>query len=109
MKCNSIKPIGNIKPLTALTKEKIKRSNYLSKMEMILYSTNLCYYSTRIIRNEIEVNNRNFILDELSKEVYRMHKLLNKQEFDNLENVMTKKEYKDNFKRFGITEKRLEH
>lgn len=109
MKCNSIKPIGNIKPLTALTKEKIKRSNYLSTMEMILYSTNLCYYSTRIIRNEIEVNNRNFILDELSKEVYRMHKLLNKKEFDNLENVMTKKEYKENFKRFGITEKRLKH
>jgi len=107
-RCN-LKPLATIKPLTPQTKIKVSRSKYLSSMEMLLYSSNLCYYSTRIIRNEIIVDNRDLILNQLEKEVLRMYKLLSKDDFYTLENAMTKKEQKENFKKFGITKKSLEH
>ncbi len=109
MNCNSLKPLATIKPLTPQNKPKLSRSKYLSSMEMLLYSSNLCYYSTRIIRNEVIVNNRDLILNQIEKEVYRMYKLLSNDDFYNLQNVMTKKEHRENFKKFGITKKSLEH
>ena len=70
MKCESIKPLPTrIKALKPLTKEKFKRGKYLNEIEMILYSTNLCYYSSRILRNEIIVDNREMLLNSLTKEM----------------------------------------
>ncbi len=110
MKLINIKPLPTrIKALKPLTKEKVKRGNYLSNMEMILYSTNLCYYSMRILRNEIIVNDREMILNSIMKETIRMSKILNTKDWYNIDTVLTQKEVKENFKRFGITKKSLEH
>lgn len=110
MKLINIKPLPTrIKALKPLTKEKVKRGNYLSNMEMILYSTNLCYYSMRILRNEIIVDNREMILNSIMKETIRMSKILNTKDWYNIDTVLTQKEVKENFKRFGITKKSLEH
>ncbi len=110
MKLNSIDPLPQrVTTLKPLTKEKVKRGNYLSNMEMILYSTNLCYYSMRILRNEIIVDNREMILNSIMKETIRMSKILNTKDWYNIDTVLTQKEVKENFKRFGITKKSLEH
>ena len=110
MKLINIKPLPTrIKALKPLTKEKVKRGNYLSNMEMILYSTNLCYYSMRILRNEIIVNDREMILNSIMKETIRMSKILNTKDWYNIDTVLTQKEVNENFKRFGITKKSLEH
>lgn len=110
MKCESIKPLPTrIKALKPLTKEKFKRGKYLSQIEMILYSTNLCYYSTRILRNEIIVNNREMILNSLMMEIYRIYKMLCSDNWYNLDTALTQKEVNENFKLFRITKKSLEH
>ena len=110
MKLNSIDPLPQrVTTLKPLIKKKVKRGNYLSNMEMILYSTNLCYYSMRILRNEIIVNDREMILNSIMKETIRMSKILNTKDWYNIDTVLTQKEVKENFKRFGITKKSLEH
>ncbi|MCT7498432.1 hypothetical protein [Aliarcobacter cryaerophilus] len=109
MKFESIKPLTRIKALKPLTKEKFKRGKYLNEIEMILYSTNLCYYSSRILRNEIIVNNREIILNNLMMEIYRIYKILCNENWYNLDTALTQKEVNENFKLFGITKKSLEH
>jgi hypothetical protein len=110
MKLNSLKSLPTTAKLKPLTKEKVKRGKYLSEIEMILYSTNLCYYSTKIIYDEIKVKNKDEVLNSITKEMYRIHKILcDKEDWYNLENALTKKEHKENFKRFGITKKSLKY
>ena len=110
MKCESIKPLPTrIKALKPLTKEKFKRGKYLNEIEMILYSTNLCYYASRILHNEILVNNREKILNSLMIEIYRIYKILCNENWYNLDTALTQKEVNENFKLFGITKKSLEH
>lgn len=110
MKCESIKPLPTrIKALKPLTKERFKRGKYLSQIEMILYSTNLCYYASRILHNEIIVNNREIILNSLMMEIYRIYKILCNENWYNLNTALTQKEVNENFKLFGITKKSLEH
>ena len=72
MKCESIKPLPTrIKALKPLTKEKFKRGKYLNEIEMILYSTNLCYYASRILHNEIIVNIADIHADAVHREGHR--------------------------------------
>lgn len=109
MKLTSLKSLSKTKPLKPLIKQKkTNRSKYLSELEMIMYSTNLCYYSTKIIYDEIKISNRDEVLHSITKELLRINKILsNKKDWYNLENALTKKEHKENFKRFGITKNRL--
>ena len=76
---------------------------------MILYSTNLCYYASRILRNEINSTHREHILNILFAEVYRMNVILSKKDWYSLEDTLTQKEVNEKFKLFGITKKSLEH
>ena len=110
MKFESIKPLPTrIKALKPLTKEKFKRGKYLNEIEMILYSTNLCYYASRILHNEIIVNNREIILNSLMMEIYRIYKILCNENWYTFDTALTQKEVNENFKIFGITKKSLEH
>ena len=109
MKYESITPLSRIEALKPLIKEKFKRAKYLNEIEMILYSTNLCYYSSRILRNEIIVDNREMLLNSLTKEILRIYKILCNEEWYNLNTALTQKEVNKNFKLFGITKKSLEH
>ena len=109
MKLISLKPLSTTATLTQLTKERFKRGKYLNEIEMILYSTNLCYYASRILHNEIIIDNREMILNSLMKETYRIYKILSCNNWYNLDTVLTQKEVNENFKIFGITKKSLEH
>jgi ribosome biogenesis protein Nip4 len=108
MKLNNIKPlskrVGIIKPLK---KEKTVRVKYLSSIEMILYSADLCYYSTMIIRNQIKKKNKYKILYAIEKEVHRMYKIISRDDWYSTEDILTKKELNENFKKFGIRKKDL--
>jgi len=77
---------------------------------MILYSTNLCYFTTKIIYNQIKVKNKEEVLTHLKKEIARVRKIISDDEFFiNSDNYLTKKQHKENFKKFGITPKKIEH
>ena len=110
MKLTNLKPLSQTVILKPLTKERVKGGKYLSQIEMILYSTNLCYYSTKIINYEIKVKNKDEALKNITKEIYRIHKIFcDKDDWYNLDTALTKKEHKENFKRFGIAKKRLKY
>lgn len=110
MKLINLKPLSTTATLKSLTRQKQpNRSKYLSELEMIMYSTNLCYYSTKIIYDEIRVKNKDEVLNHLTKEMYRIHKILCDKDWYNLDTALTQKEVNENFKLFGITKKRLEH
>lgn len=110
MKLINLKPLSTTATLKPLIKQKKpNRSKYLSELEMIMYSTNLCYYSTKIIYDEIRVKNKDEVLNHITKEMYRIHKILCDKDWYNLDTALTQKEVNENFKLFGITKKRLEH
>ena len=110
MKLINLKPLSTKATLKPLIKQKKpNRSKYLSELEMIMYSTNLCYYSTKIIYDEIRVKNKDEVLNHITKEMYRIHKILCDKDWYNLDTALTQKEVNENFKLFGITKKRLEH
>lgn len=109
MKLISLKSLSQTKPLKPLIKQKKpNRSRYLSELEMIMYSTNLCYFSTKLYYDEIKISNRDEALHSITRELLRINKIFsNKNDWYNLENALTKKEHKENFKRFGITKRSL--
>lgn len=104
-----LKSVGRLSTIQKLTKESLTKSKYLSQIDMILYSTNLCYYSSRIIRNEIKVKNSDEVLSNVTKEIMRIYNILRQDDYYTVENILTKKQHKENFKKFGITKKKLEH
>lgn len=107
MKLNKIKPLKQLAPLQGLKKEKKPRlENYLNEIEVILYSTNLCLYASRILNNEIKVNNRDYILCLLDREMIKLNRLLSKRNFL-LESEYTKKNTKEFFKKVGLKQKHL--
>ena len=113
MKSNFFQPLQELKPLKRLKplkQEKRERLPRLSSIEMILYSTNLCYFATRIINHQIKVKNEVEVLVHLKKEIARVREIISDDEFFlNDDNYLTKKQHKENFKRFGITPKKIEH
>ncbi len=109
MKLNNLKSIKQLQEIQSITKTKVSKGKYLSELEMILYCTNITYYSMRILRNEIKVNNRDKILSDVTKEINRIYSILLKDDFYSIENAMTQKQHKENFKRFGITAEKLQH
>ncbi|MBN2963167.1 hypothetical protein JWV37_00100 [Sulfurospirillum sp. T05] len=72
----------------------------LSQIEIILYSTKLCLFSMRILRNEITVKNRAKVLSMTLKEVLTLNRLLAKDNY--YEETITHKEAKEVFKRIGL-------
>jgi len=109
-KLQPLQELKLLKRLKPLKQGKRECSPRLSSIEMILYSTNLCYYATRIIHNQIKVKNKDDVLMHLRKEIKRVHKIISDDEFlINSDNYLTKKQRKENLKRFGITPKKLEY
>ena len=109
MKLTNLKSLpitSNLKPLTKQNKS--NKSKYLSEIEMILYSSNLCYFAHKLYYNEITVKNKSVVMNNLHNELYRINKILSlKEDWYSLDTALTKKEQKANFKRFGITKKKL--
>lgn len=104
---NTLKQLANIKPLQGLKKEsRITKVNFLNEMDLILYSTNLCLFAARILRNEIKVNNSDIVLSMVNKEVYNLSNLMSKNDFI-LDSNYTKKETIAFFKKVGLKPKHI--
>lgn len=107
MKLTNIKQLKSIAPLQKLQKEKrIRQSKPLNELELILYSTNICYFASKILRDEIKVSNREYKLSMLNSEMLKLNRLLSKRNFL-LESEYTKKKTKDFFEIVGIKKKYL--
>ena len=78
-------------------KHKEAKSKYLSDLDIFVYIANLCLYSTRILRDEIRVKNRDAVLQTVGKEVTALSKLISKKNwyyFSEYTHTGTKKFYK---------------
>lgn len=106
---NKIKPLKKIKPLHRVnSKPRGVKSKYLDELELILYSTNLCLFGARILRNEINVNNRNQTLNLVMKEVLKLYLILSKDNYYSYSKY-TKKDTQDFFKEVGLKPKHLKY
>lgn len=101
-----LKPLQCIRPLK---KEPLKRlETPLSEIELILYSTNLCYHSMNILRGETIVKNREAKLQALNRETLKICSLL---QMDNyyFHSTYTKENTKKFFKDVGIRAEHLKY
>lgn len=98
-----LKSVPQLMPLirTVVT---IDKSN-LSQIELILHSTNLCFFTMRVLRNEIFINNRNRALAMAMKEIKKLNTILSKSDY--YEETISHKEAKETFKRLGVKQKHL--
>ncbi len=101
-----IRSLPNIKPLTY--KRVTIDKNFMSAIDLILYSTNLCLFSARILRDEIKVKNRRETLHRVNNELLQLNSLLNKDDYY-LHNERTHKDAKRFFKNVGLKQKHIAH
>lgn len=102
----SVGSVSTIKPMIykRLTIDKSR----LSEIDLILYSTNLCLFSARILRDEIQVKNREGTLNAVSKEILKLNSILSKKDYY-LHSDFTKQETKKIYKEIGLKPKHIEH
>ena len=86
MKLTNLKSLpikSNLKPLT--NQNKPNRSNkYLTEIEMILYSSNLCYFAHKLYYDEIKVKNKSPTQLALVLQKYKIPKNTTEQSIENL-------------------------
>lgn len=103
----SLKSLDTLQSIKPLQQNKISiNKNLLNEIELILYSTNLCLFSMRILRNEIEVKNRNTVLNIVTDEVGKLYNLISKKDFL-LHSNYTKKDTREFFKKVGLKPKHI--
>jgi hypothetical protein len=101
--------LKSLKPLQGLDKNKRgTKSKYLDELELLVYSTNLCFYSMRILRNEIKVNNRAETLSLVNNEVFKLNNLLSKRDYFS-RSEYTKKNTKEFFKKVGLKPRHIKN
>jgi len=98
--------VPTIKPMRSTTK-KIDKS-LLNQIELIHYSTNLCLFSSRILRNEITVPNRDGTLNRTAKEISTLRTLLLRDDYY-MYATYTKQDTKKFFKSVGLKPKHIKH
>jgi hypothetical protein len=101
-----IKSLQSIKPLSKQPPERLETP--LSEIELILYSTNICYHSMNILRGDTVVKNREAKLKALMQEVTKVGTLLQMDNFY-LHSTYTKENTKKFFKQVGIRPEHLQH
>lgn len=105
MRLQSLSKLKQLQPIQSIKQLSFKRleakETPLNEIELILYSTNLCLYSMRILRNEITVRNREAKLQALMREAAKMHSLLSQRDFY-LHSTYTKSNTKKFFKQVGL-------
>lgn len=113
MKLNSLQSLRELKEIddvpqlkSLFTTRAIIAKGKLSEIELILHSTNLCYFTMRLLRDEIYVNNRDKVLNMAMQEVNNINALLSKSNYDE-ETTLSHKEVKETFKRLGVKPKHI--
>lgn len=102
----SIGTIQSVKPM--IYKRVTIDKSRLSEIELILYSTNLCLFSARILRDEINVPNREGTLNAVSKEILKLYSILSTKDYY-LHSDYTKQDTKKFFKSVGLKPKHIKH
>lgn len=102
------KQLTNLKSLRGLKKDREKKAKYLSELDVIMYSTNLCLFSMRILREEIQIKNKDMVLSMVNKEVYNLSRLMSKNDFMQDSNY-TKKDTRAFFKEVGLKPKHIKN
>lgn len=105
MKLNKLSLLKNIDKLPIITKSSQNKKNLLKKMELILYTSNLCLFSTRIIRKEVHIKNKNETLSLINEEIKKTVWMLSTNNYINI----TKKDTRVFFKKVGLKPKHIKN
>lgn len=108
MKLTKIQTIQKLEKLIPLKNKEVDRNKYLDEMDIILYSTNLCLYASRISNDEIKVNNKYEVLNKLNIEINNLYNLLSKKDFIQA-SIYTQKSKKEFLKSVGLKTKHIEN
>lgn len=106
MKLTKIESIQKLERLTPIKNKEVDRNKYLNELDIILYSTNLCLYASRLANNEVNIKNRNEVSKKLNIEINSLYNLLSKKDFMNESNY-TNKSKKEFFKSIGLKPKHI--
>ena len=110
MKLNKLQPLKSLDTLQGikpLIKTRVSINNkLLNEIEIILYSTNLCLFAARILREEIQIQNRNAVLSIIEAKINELYNLLSKKDFLLYSNY-TKKDKEKFFNKIGLKPKHI--
>ena len=101
-----LKQLQSIKPLQTEHPQRLETP--LSEIELIMYSTNICYHSAKIIRGDTVVKNREAKLKALDREMLKICSLLQMNNYYS-HSTYTKENTKKFFKQVGIRPEHLKH
>lgn len=113
MKSIRLEPLQPLKQLSRL--EPLYRplqctKKNLSMIETILYSANLCLFTMRILRDEIQVTDKYQKLNATQNEIIKLSRLIQKDNYEFHElNTYTKSSTKKFFKKVGLKPRHIEH
>lgn len=110
-----MKPLQGLKSLQGLQglrllskKPTVRKETPLNEIELITYSTNLCYHSTMIIRGETVVRNKEAKLNAINREIIKLNSLLSHDDYFQ-HSTYTKQNTAKFFKEVGIRPQHLKH
>lgn len=110
MKSIRLEPLKQLQRLEPLYRPLQCTKKNLSMIETILYSSNLCLFSMRILRDEIQVTDKYQKLNATQKEIIKLCSLLQKDDYEFHElNTYTKSSTKKFFKKVGLKPKHIEY
>lgn len=111
-KLQSPRTLSNLETLPSIKPIKYKPTkadkSKMSEIELILYSTNLCLFSMRILRNEISVKNRDAKLQRAINEVKKLSAAINDDAAFYNQNY-THQERREFFKSVGLKPEHIKH
>lgn len=97
--------LQSIKPLLKERPEPLKTP--LNEIELISYSSNLCLFSMRILRDEIKVKNREGTLNAVMQELSKLNSLLSRDNYYS-HATHTKNDTKKFFKEVGLKPRHID-
>jgi uncharacterized protein YoxC len=104
-----LKGLQNLQAIKPLQKERPHTKGViLNEIEVILYSTNLCLYCMRILRDEITVKDRERKLKQLAHEISNLSSLISQKDFYH-HSTYTKQNTKSFFKSVGLRPHHIAH
>lgn len=109
MNLNSFKPLKQLKRLEGIKPHDEHTKKPLRLSELILYSANLCLYSMRILRDEIQVTDKYQKLNAVQNEILKLNNLIHKNDYEFFElNTYSKSDTKKFYKKVGLKPKHIE-
>ena len=104
MKLKQLQTLPILSEIKPLQTQNQKKAEYLSTIEFLLYTADLCLFSTLLLRNEITIKNKDFILANITNEIKVLDNILKE---DNLSKQISIKHKKDFLKKVGLKPKHL--